>query len=307
MKFTQIIFAFTCLLIISCAGNKPLSLKMALPQGDKFNYSMATNTVANVSVMGMDQKTTSMQKMDYLYEVISSESNGDQKIKSTIKSIEVDQINPMQTMHYSSRETANNSPELSEVYEPILGHEMIMKFNDKGEMVKFEKGGNLLDKMFEGKDDEAMVQMKSIIESQFGEDAMAAQMSNITSVYPKNPVKVGDSWTKEDVTNGAIALIVKTTYTLTSRKNGKAMVSLKGTVSPNPDSKALEMMGMKMTYQLGGPLTGNMVIDEKTGWVDEANIDQDLEGKVNISGEMIGSMDTDMSMSSSTITKRTSL
>ena len=101
---------------------------------------MATNTVANVSVMGMDQKTTSMQKMDYVYEVLSSESNGDHKIKSTIRSIEVDQINPMQSMHYSSRETSSNSPELADVYEPILGHEMIMKFNDKGEIVKFEKG-----------------------------------------------------------------------------------------------------------------------------------------------------------------------
>ena len=307
MKFTHIIFALSCLFIISCASNKPLSLKMALPQGDKFNYSMATNTVANVSVMGMDQKTTSMQKLDYVYEVLSSTTNGDQKIKSTIRSVEVDQINPMQTMHYSSRETTGNSPELADVYEPILGHEMIMNFNNKGEMVKFEKGGDLVSKMFEGKDDEAMAQMKSLIEGQFGEEAMAAQLSNITSIYPDKPVKVGDTWMKENVTTGAIALIIKTTYTLTSRKNGKAMISLKGTVTPSPDSEALEMMGMKMTYQLGGPLTGNMIVDEKTGWVDESNVDQELEGKVNISGEMIGSMDTDMSMSSSTMTKRTSL
>lgn len=307
MKLTNIALVFASLLFVACSGSKPLSLQLAVPQGDKFNYSMSSNTVANVSVMGMDQKTTSSQTMDYVYEVLSSASNGDQKIKSTIKSVEVTQINPMSSLTYSSKETSGNSEELEKVFESILGHEMIMNFNKKGQMIEFEKGGDLVQKMFEESDSEGMDQMKAIIEGQFGEDAMAQQLSNISSVYPDKPVKVGDSWYKENVTTGAIGLIIKTTYTLTGRKNGKALVDVKGSVSPNPDNEALEMMGMTMSYNLVGPLSGTMVIDEKTGWVDESNIDQDLKGKVNISGEMIGSMETDMDMSSSTSTKRTNL
>ena len=87
------------------------------------------------------------------------------------------------------------------------------------------------------------------------------------------------------------------TYTLTNRKAGKATILMNGTISPNLNAPGMEMMGMNMKYNLSGTIKGEILVDEKTGWADKTEMIQDLKGDVQMSGELIGSLNTEMEMS----------
>ena len=53
---------------------------------------------------------------------------------------------------------------------------------------------------------------------------------------------------------------------------------------------------------MSGPVKGTLVVDEKTGWVIQSDVEQVLKGTMKIKNEMIGEMDAQMDMSTTTTT-----
>jgi hypothetical protein len=50
---------------------------------------------------------------------------------------------------------------------------------------------------------------------------------------------------------------------------------------------------MKITYDLAGPITGVVVVEEKTGWALTSNTDMSLDGKLTMGGTPMGDMKLD--------------
>ncbi|TXD48833.1 DUF6263 family protein [Polaribacter sp. IC073] len=75
--------------------------------------------------------------------------------------------------------------------------------------------------------------------------------------YPKEKVSVGSSWTDETNEQG---MEVKTTYTVSKIENGKVYIDILGAVS-----------GVGT-----GDVTGNLIVDVKTGIQDTANMEMSL-------------------------------
>ena len=129
-------------------------------------------------------------------------------------------------------------------------------------------------------------------------------LANISQIYPDKPIKKGDSWTKNINISGSIGLNYAYTYTLTDRKAGNAYIDVSAVITPDLESPGMEMMGMKMMYDLAGTASGKIIINEKTGWSDKTDITQDLKGIVKMSGELIGSMESEMEMKTITRTEK---
>ncbi len=304
------IYSFLLLFVVlfSCKSTKKINLQLDLPLKDKFMYAIHTQSEVNVNVMNMDQKTISIQNYDVEYEVSDKKENGDLAFTTTIKDVQIEQISPMFTSIYNSKEPEKNSEDgTADMYNAILGHQLQMVLSKTGKLLSINGNSEMLDKMMEkvqGNDLMSKEQFKASMESQFGDKAMAKSFGGVTQIYPSTAVKIGDTWTKSDTLDGTISLITYTTYTLTEIKEGKAYLNVNGTISPNPNAKGVDMMGMKMRYNLEGTQTGTMILDEKTGWVDDAELTQETSGTINMSGEMVGNMESAMSMTTITTYKR---
>ncbi len=292
--------------MLACKSQQAIQYKLNLPQNTSFKYSTSQESDVNVEVMGQNQKTINEQTFIMDYTVKEIASNGDTFLEAIIEHVKVNQINPMASMVYDSKEPSKNTAG-SEMYDYIVGTTVMSQLNKNGELVSISGFDTMVDKMVEKMPEVPMIskdQMKESMRTQFGDESMSNMFSNIYKIYPNKAVKVGDSWSKKDTLAGTVEAIINTTYTLTSRKNGKSYIDVKGTVAPNPKSKGTEMMGMRMKYNLSGSQVGTIVIDEATGWADENEITQKLSGSVQMSGELIPTMDSKMEMQTTSRAKK---
>jgi hypothetical protein len=303
-KVTHFFFCLISIgLLSACLSKKPLDLNLQTEDTKSFVYLTTNTTDTDVSVMGMDQKVLVEQETKQQYDIVGQDNEGNLDIKLTTKSMKMEQVNPMMTMKFDSDNPDENEPaEMVEGMQNMIGKEFQMKLSPKGEVVDLKTDGGVFNGAFENvPNGEAM---EAQMEAQFGLEAIKSSLATLTGFYPTTPVKVGDTWTKEQTVTSGMQNVVKTTYTLTERKGGVATITYVGTVQSDPDAAAIEMMGMEMTYDLSGTKTGTILVDEKTGWAKRTEGKQEMEGKMNMSGGQVGQMSADMNTSTSYTVER---
>jgi hypothetical protein len=116
------------------------------------------------------------------------------------------------------------------------------------------------------------------IKTQFGEEAMKRQMEQMTAIYPPAPVGLGDSWKHAVEVSMGMPMSITTTYTLEGRKDGLASVKSDGKVESPENAAPIAAGPMLMKMVLTGTQNGRLHIDEATGMVMKADLDQDLTG-----------------------------
>jgi len=309
-KLKYILGLSLVLLILACNSSKPISLQLNLPKGDSFMYRMTTINDVNIKVMGQSQQNLSNQVFEIQYDVTDRKANGDMDIETTIKDVIISQTSAMGSSTYNSKDPSKNeSAGQTDMYNAFVGHKYFATQTSKGQIKSMRGSEELIDKMMENSPDMSAMgmeaeQLKETYKTQFGNETMKKMLSSVGNIYPLNPVKKGDTWSKKDTLGGTIGMIIEMTYKLTDRKANKSYIDVTGVISPDPNSEGMEMMGMKMIYKLNGTSTGKIVLDEATGWADESKIVQDMSGTVDMSGELIGSMTTEMEMHTETISEK---
>lgn len=116
----------------------------------------------------------------------------------------------------------------------------------------------------------------------FGDSGLAKNMEMLTAIMPGEPVKVGSTWTNTQFTASGLPLIVHNTFTLKSVDNGIAVIELKANITVDPDEGSTELQGMKANYFMEGTRSGTIQMDVKTGFVNSAEIIDEIIGSINI-------------------------
>lgn len=114
------------------------------------------------------------------------------------------------------------------------------------------------------------------------------RLANLRAVLPQKSVRIGDQWSNSN-TQDMLGMPVKltNTYTLSSRENGQATFAVSGQFSI--DSAKLDQTGIHLPFDgmslptseqirflVKGTQKGLMVVDEKTGWTQTADLTQDV-------------------------------
>lgn len=301
MKISNLILSLGLFLLLSCGASKPLLLEMNMIEGKEFTMETSTNTIVDIVVMGQQQKSLATQSTETKFNVQNLMPNGDVALKSTIINMSNTNDSAQGSTTYDSKNVEESDEAMVTLMQPLIGHEMNIVMNKSGQLIKFEQE-DVIEKMF-AHADETMMAAKATLEGQFGEEGMKSMIQGLGNVLPNKAVKKGDTWTKEREVKTMMVLLVNSTYTLTERKDGKAYISVVGTTKTDPTAAPVEMMGMEMSYIMSGPIKGTLVVDEKTGWTIKSDIEQVMKGTMKIKNEMIGEMDAQMDMSSTTTTE----
>jgi hypothetical protein len=82
--------------------------------------------------------------------------------------------------------------------------------------------------------------------------------------------------------NGAFPLVTETSYVLTSRDRGVATIAVRATSASNADVAPIDLGQAKLSYDVKGDQTGTIQVTESTGWIREADIDQNLSGTMRL-------------------------
>ncbi len=290
MSYTKnFIFGIIGIVLLGSCSPKTLQFQLQPEENSTFTYRMISNIENAVMVMGTDQASTIAQTTDYEYKVQKRNPDGTVEITATIKKMRLEQAAAMASMVYDSENPeANNPAKMMERMNTLIGKTFDIKLNSAGEVLLTKGEDDMFKGLFEGMPNgEAM---ETQIEAQFGANNVASGLQYLTGFYPKEAVKVGSTWVKETTKKGTLPMLSTTTYTLKERKNGIAIIDFSSKLSNDPNAEATEMMGMAVTYDVGGTQTGTIKVDEKTGWANRTDINQDIQGSMLMKGGAMGEM-----------------
>jgi len=239
-----------------------------------------------IKIMGQDMSTVGKQETDYAFKVTEVASSGDFKTEVTIDRITFDQDVPsMGKIKYDSADKAGskNSPMAS--LGEAVGKKFNVSYSKEGEITKTEGMQEIIGGLTKSFNQPGADQVLS----SFGTEGITATLKNLSGIIKGKP-SIGSSWNTKTDAKGIINMTLDQTYTLKERKNGQAIIAVTGTAKTDPTEEGLEFQGMQISYNLAGPITGTIVVDEATGWAISSDVTPNLSGKMTVKGSPIGDM-----------------
>ena len=131
-------------------------------------------------------------------------------------------------------------------------------------------------------------------------------MKAMTYYYPEqDKVKIGDSWSISNaMAVGGMELIIDSEYTLLEVKDGMAKIKMDSEITTDPDAPGLDLMGMKMQFDLQGTQSGILFVNQSTSWLDRMELDQEMDGVMNMDTDQMGKMTVDMKVATQQLIQR---
>ena len=295
-------FTLSVIFFAACSSTKPLTMNMSLEKGASFNYSITSANDMGFSVMGQDMSTTGESVSNYNFVVKEVQPTGITEVDFKITKMTVNQSVPMMgDMSFDSSEKTDESSPFAGLG-GMIGKTMQVGFDKQGNVTSIEGADIIMkDVLSKVKGGE---QIKQMLDSYLGEESFKNIFATLTGYAQGRSLKVGDSWSKKLNSKGGISLNSEYTYTIRERNNGQVTIDISGKAKNDPNAKPIEVQGMKITYKLAGPITGVVVVEEKTGWAITSDVQQNLEGKLTMSGTPMGDMTLDAKLKIGVSAKR---
>lgn len=163
--------------------------------------------------------------------------------------------------------------------------------------VKMDKHGNIkevtgVEEMF-GKAFDAVAEKDKSIDPQskatamaqlrqsYGSEAFKSNFETFMNIYPEEPVKVNDTWNKNIALNTTVTGTFDVEYKLNEIVADQYLVSADGTFTTD-SSGYRKMNGMDMNYNMTGTYKAELKLNKATGWIEDATINQVIDGTVNV-------------------------
>ncbi|MEO0726224.1 MAG: DUF6263 family protein [Bacteroidota bacterium] len=300
-KPTLFFALFALTILSSCATTYDLTFRV--PDQMKNTYVMESTTTSESQVMGMNVENVMINNTTYSMEHIGQDPDGNPRLQMTYDAIQYEQSTRGQEVKYDSNNPdGTNSPQIANMYDKLLGRPINLTYNSRGQLIDSQGLTGTMDDMFDSLPEESRETMKQ----QFGEDAILQAMKAMTHYYPeKAKVKIGDSWTvNNEMAVGGMELMIDSEFTLLEVKDGMAKIKMESELSTDPDAPGLELMGMQMKFDLQGTQSGILFVDEATSWLDRMEMDQEMDGVMNMNSEQMGDMAVDMKVISQQLIQR---
>lgn len=282
---TTLLIAIIAFSLSAC--NAGLALYINANAGDNYRYRIETDQTMDMKLNG--QKSTTNQNMvyEFIVAVNDVDSEGNLSVDYKYDAIKFDMESNGTTQSFDSK-NASSEDTMSAIYNGFIGNGFTAKMTKYGEVTEISGVDNLLNSIVDAIDlgeGEAMQgikdQMKESLKASFGDDAIKSIVQSSSTIFPDSGnVKVGNTWVVENSTKAIVDLNMKTTYTLDKVEGEIAYISVKADYSTDASNPG-EYMGMEMTTDLAGTMTGNIKVNTKNGFLSEGQITQEMSGKMN--------------------------
>ena len=124
-------------------------------------------------------------------------------------------------------------------------------------------------------------QIEAQLKKAYGEKAFKGNLETASAIFPDKKVSINDTWQNKIQVEAGMAIEINTTYTLVEYSTDYAIIKGNG-VTKTLDKGAIPINGVPAKYDLSGTTISTIKINSNTGWILEANINQNIEGKVEI-------------------------
>jgi hypothetical protein len=245
-----------CTLLLVCSvivqnayAQQAVNLEYKLSPGTIYQLKVNTDQSITMDLMGQDMIINQLIEVYQDVEVLDVDAEGTHVLEYTYKRIKLNQ-------DAMGMEVAFDSDNIEETDDMVLKQLAITLGDVVGKSVKTTIGrlGNPI---------------QSVLDEMFPENTnVSGAESGLLSVFPENPVTIGDSWVVDVEIDVTMGFKVKTTFTLSEINGNNAIIILKGTVESTIQEEK--------TINIEGDISGKLTVDIATGWTKSASYMQNM-------------------------------
>lgn len=278
-------------------------LRLHLQKGQTYTESQNSQSVITEQVQGQTI-TVNLGLQSRIGFTVKDFSNGIYDLSVQYQSVSMHMTLPNGNMTFNSDSaTADNAGSM--ILHELMGKSFEVQMTPAGRITNISGLDSIFSQMSasmtsvpEAQREQTFDQLKR----QFGENSLKGSLQVFTAIYPDKPVKQGDTWNVNTTMTSTMATALSSAYTLDEIGNDYDKISGKTTITPLDSTVTVQMNGMSLQYDMHGNMSSNLSVDRKSGWLDDGNIEQDMEGVAHIqpSAMIPNGMDMPISIKSTT-------
>lgn len=255
--------------------SRRIKLRLHLKKGQVIERNLSLDET--VTQNPNNQNVTSSYSHTYgmRYTVLGVTAKGNYRIQTTFKSVKYAADSSYGTISYDSATTKTVSPMAAHMA-ALAGQSFIHTVAPNGKTVSIEGTERIISRFLTlsqiGSGDRAQARrwMKAYVENDmmFGRDSLP--------LFPSRAIGEEDTWLMKN--KGDLPYSQK--YTVAARENGLMELDFSSTYTLDSRSSTFDYYGVKVKYAVKGADEGLLTINEKTGWLEDAERTTTLSGTI---------------------------
>jgi len=174
---------------------------------------------------------------------------------------------------------------MSQLLKSMTGIRFHLGMNKLGRVSEVRGVSEILDKVMAQIEDVPETQLSQIrqqMETSFSDKALVGSIQAVTAVFPRQAVRVGDSWEVNTSLQSGFAMDMQSTYVLEAAEKDHYLLRGTSSLKSVAGDEYQQVNGMDMRYDMAGSSSAEIKLDPQTGWVLNAQMAQELKGMVQI-------------------------
>jgi len=289
---------------------KSVKLQYFFKVGDQYDWVQVTNQTIKQSIMGMDQVVENAVKASILLKVSSLTSNG-AKLEARYVSMSMSMKLPAGMGSQNLDSNGDQEKLENKVMKALTDKPFTVTITKQGKIESIDGEENLWSDFSSlGLSSEQLNAMKSTLEQNLSEGSLKASFQMVLASYPENPIKPGEQWKNKIAAGSSFPLETENTWSIATIEGETANLSAIGVTNTTDKTKVVTLPNnIKSTFDLAGEQKVTSVVNVKTAWPTQVNINSEIKGNMNLlAGGMIPTdMEVPMSImttSNFTVTKK---
>ncbi|SDE65395.1 hypothetical protein SAMN05421636_106267 [Pricia antarctica] len=264
--FTPLLF----LLVYSVPLSAQSILEYTLEKGDTFTIKQDAEQIIIQELDGATHELTN--KIDGILQFkVLTQRDSTYEIALTFKDLNLKMTSSIQgeLLNVRAKEISEDDMQ-SKVFSSLLNSPVQMILAKTGDILEVKGGDSLVVKMAEAsglEDAFSLNMMKKSLQKEFGSEALSESYKQMTFIYPKKPVKIGDSWKNEY--SGKLG--AKNTWTL------EALMKDEATINGTADV-TMDVIELATTMKLTGTQQTRITTDTASGFIKFMNVEGQSKG-----------------------------
>ncbi|KPK90133.1 hypothetical protein AMJ80_08840 [bacterium SM23_31] len=282
----SLLFLFAGITSVNAHQQDAVSFKFKLKKGDRYYLPTVTEQTMSMDIMGMamDMNTSITFGSEYYVEDLSSDQIATMSVTFKDLAFKMSMTGAPgaeQSLEYDSQKQTTPTDPAVKVFAAMVGKSYNMKLASNGHVEEVQG----LKEIFSGVMSAAGAGGAMSFEGLLDENSIRQSAAGIFEIFPENPVRIGDTWTKNTAISagGFLTFDLTDTYTLKARSDGMSTVEINGTIKAKPGGALPFASGeMDVNVNMNGIKKGTHVISEETGWMKEGTISQTITGNIEM-------------------------
>lgn len=275
--FKNVVVAATLLFTSTLFAQQAISLN--LKKGE--TYVLHQKSVSKVAQVVNEVPQKSESIIEQVTEFLVTGMNGENYLID-LKPVKVSNTQSSAMGKMTMDSEGDETDPMNMIMKNLVNKVIKMELTPQGEIVNFNSNEYLMH-MMDGVDlpEQVASQLKAQMADTYNDEALMESYKYYFGIYPKEKVKVGETWKSDYIVDVILPIETKTVNTLKSVDSNNMTIYSTADLTTNGE-QTTTMMGVDAKANLEGSMTTTYVLDSKTGWISFMDQEQNIGGDITI-------------------------